>query len=114
MSSTHDSVYGCELWTGRRDRDGYGRIGRKMAHRVTWENAKGPIPEGMEIEHICRRRNCVALKHMELFTRSQQEKSKYWRNRIKRKCPNGCDMASTAMVTPEGGRLCRKCEGPNE
>lgn len=110
-----DSVFGCELWIGKKDRDGYGRDGGKLAHRVAWELAYGPIVandkgEEMTLEHKCRRRNCVALKHLELFTRSEQEKSKNWRRRSKRECPNGCDMSLTAMVTPGGGRICRECE----
>lgn len=105
-----DEVFGCEVWIGKHDRDGYARIKGKLAHRAVWEEVNGPIPEGMEIEHICRRRNCVAMKHMTLFTRSEQEMSKNWRRRSKRECPNGCDMSKTAMVTPGGGRICRECE----
>lgn len=108
--TVRDPVFGCEVWAGRRDRDGYGRHKGKLAHREVWEAAYGPIPPGKEIEHICRRRACVALKHMILFTRSEQERSKMWRRRAKRECPNGCDMSRTGMVTKWGGKLCRKCE----
>ena len=105
-----DHVFGCELWTGRRDRDGYGRHKSELAHRAVWIAANGPIPDGREVEHICRRRHCVRLAHLTLLTRSEQESAKSWRRRAKRECPNGCDMSVTAMTTPEGGRLCRRCE----
>lgn len=110
-----DPVYGCELHTGKLDKDGYGRIKGRLAHRVAWSEAYGPIVNNengdeMTVEHKCRRRNCRALKHLELLTRSEQEKAKVWRRRAKRECPNGCDMSVTGMVTPEGGRLCRRCE----
>ena len=110
-----DPVFGCELWIGKRDKDGYGRLDGKLAHRALWERAHGPIVpnekgDEMTIEHKCRRRNCVALKHLELFTRSEQERSKVWRRRAKRECANGCDMSKTAMVTEAGGRICRNCE----
>lgn len=105
-----DPIYGCERWQGEKDRDGYGRIRGRVAHRVLWERENGPVPDGMELDHLCRRRDCVALHHLEPVTKSDNQRSRSWRRRAKRKCPNGCDMSVTAMVTPEGGRLCRRCE----
>lgn len=110
MSTERDPVFGCELATGRRDRDGYAFEGRTRAHIAAWERANGPVPAGMEIEHACRRRNCRALAHLELVTRSQNEQLKSWRARARRThCKNGHDLSVTAMVTPEGGRVCRTC-----
>jgi hypothetical protein len=40
-----------------------GRV--RGAHRVFWEDANGPIPEGCEIDHLCRNRGCVNPDHME-------------------------------------------------
>ncbi len=103
-----DPTFGCWLWTGPVDRDGYGRIGRELAHRAFWKATRGPIPTGMEIEHTCRRRAC--LRHLELLTRSQQERRKAWRNRVRiERCPEGHDLRLQAQVTPEGGRVCRAC-----
>jgi hypothetical protein len=56
---------GCWLWTGRIDRDGYGRIGGKLAHRVGYERLIGPIPDGLTIDHLCRNRPCVYPAHLE-------------------------------------------------
>lgn len=62
----------CWLWFGDRKDTGYGRykFGRKnvAAHRFTYELAKGPIPEGLEIDHLCRVRNCVNPDHLEAVT----------------------------------------------
>lgn len=110
MSVERDPVYGCELSTGRRDRDGYAFRGSTRAHIAVWVAAHGPIAEGMELEHMCRRRHCVALHHLELVTRSENEKRKSWKYRARRThCPRGHELAHNAVVTPEGGRVCRAC-----
>lgn len=110
MSTERDPVFGCELVTSRLDRDGYGFHGKTRAHLHAWTNEHGPIAEGMELDHMCRRRNCVALHHLELVTRSENEKRKSWRYRAKRKlCPVGHDLQTNGVVTPEGGRVCRAC-----
>ncbi len=62
----------CIPWSGAVDRHGYGRkqVGRKwkLAHRVEWERLRGPIPEGLTIDHLCRNRSCVNVEHMEPVT----------------------------------------------
>jgi len=110
MSTVRDPIFGCELWTGRLDRDGYGFHGRDRAHRVVWKRALGEIPEDMEPDHLCRRRACVALHHLELVTRRENELRKSWRYRARRMlCPRGHALADHGIVTPEGGRVCRQC-----
>lgn len=110
MNVEHDPVYGCELAQGRRDREGYVFDGHKRAHVVAYERAHGPVPDDRELDHVCRRRSCVALVHLEAVTRSENERRKRWsyRARIAR-CPAGHALAETAIVTPEGGRVCRTC-----
>lgn len=60
----------CWLWTGPHDR--YGTIsvdGRnRAAHRLAYELVKGPIPEGMQIDHLCRNTLCVNPDHLEAVT----------------------------------------------
>ena len=67
---------GCVLWT-KATRDGYGRIGVTVAanqrrtvlvHRAAYELARGPIPEGLQIDHLCRVRACINPSHMEPVT----------------------------------------------
>jgi hypothetical protein len=110
MSSVLDPIFGCELVTHRLDNHGYAFHGSSRAHIVAWVGANGPVPEGMEIEHLCRRRNCRAVHHLELVTRSENELRKSWRYRAKRRqCAKGHDLAINGVVTPEGGRVCRQC-----
>lgn len=106
--SSFDPVFGCEFASGRLDRDGYAFHGKTRAHIAAWEAAHGPRPEGMEIEHRCRRRNCIALHHLRLVTRSENEKLKSFAYRLKVPCPKGHDQSNRA-VTPEGGVVCRAC-----
>jgi hypothetical protein len=110
MSTERDPIFGCELATGRTDRDGYAWHGKSRAHIVAWIAQHGAIMRGMEIDHLCRRRHCTALHHLELVTRSENEKRKSWRYRARRAhCQRGHDLATNGIVTPEGGRVCRAC-----
>jgi hypothetical protein len=60
----------CVEWTGRLDRDGYGRLGPKSAHRMAYEAAYGPIPGGLVIDHLCRNTRCVNPEHLEAVAQS--------------------------------------------
>ena len=60
---------GCWLWCGTRTRLGYGQfsVGPKMvsAHRHAYTNLVAPIPDGAELDHLCRVRDCVNPDHLE-------------------------------------------------
>lgn len=58
----------CVVWTGRRDEKGYGRAGRRKAHRVAWETANGPIPTGLCVLHRCDNPPCCNPAHLFLGT----------------------------------------------
>lgn len=110
VTAVRDKIFGCLVWQGKLDRDGYGRDDSgALAHRVSYEKAKGPIPEGLTLEHRCRRRSCILVAHLEPMTRSANEYRKSWASRVRHKfCDEGHDDVN-AMVTPEGGRVCRTC-----
>lgn len=61
----------CVLWTGPVSSNGYGRQGHEYAHRIAWEAVHGPIPAGMQIDHLCRVRLCVNVDHLELVTQAE-------------------------------------------
>lgn len=66
-----DPETGCWLWLGST-MYGYGRCSHKgkshQAHRVLYERHKGPIPEGLQIDHLCRNKRCVNPDHLEAVT----------------------------------------------
>lgn len=69
---------GCWLWQGVTTVDGYAHYyygGRRfLLHRKTYESHVGPIPEGLQIDHLCRVRNCVNPKHLEPVTADENKR----------------------------------------
>ncbi len=63
---------GCMVWEGCTDERGYGLVTfhRKgwRVHRLVWEHFNGPIPEGLELDHLCRVHPCSNVHHLEPTT----------------------------------------------
>lgn len=63
----------CDLWERGCTTAGYGETFRdgkvRYTHRVAWEDAHGPIPDGLTIHHLCGQRRCRNVEHMELLRR---------------------------------------------
>ena len=65
---------GCWLWRGCLSSNRYGRayVGPKRcgypAHRVAYELVRGPIPDGLPLDHLCRTPRCVNPDHLEPVT----------------------------------------------
>lgn len=70
---------GCWIWDGSLNESGYGIIGYQKetlrAHRVSWELHMGSIPEGMQIDHKCRNRQCVNPDHLRIATQKQNSEN---------------------------------------
>lgn len=108
---------GCWLWTRNASGNGYCYIttdqGKKGVHVVSYEMLVGPIPEGMQLDHLCRVHPCVNPDHLEVVTqtenilRGQGFSAKHAR---KTHCPQGhpYDEANT-LITPRRSRSCRAC-----
>lgn len=104
---------GCWEWHTGRDTNGYGiyilRGKQSRAHRVSYEEYIGPIPEGLVLDHLCRNRSCVNPQHLEPVTvlenarRGSIPNSKYCRNDLH-------EMTAENVIRRGGFRHCRACE----
>ena len=56
---------GCLITGGTLNSGGYG------PHRHRWEREHGPVPDGLDLDHLCRNRWCVNVAHLELVTRQE-------------------------------------------
>ena len=66
---------GCWQWTAATNGRGYGQIWiapkYMVAHRVAYKLFVGPVPEGLDLDHLCRNRGCVNPEHLEPVTRRE-------------------------------------------
>src|SRR4030095_828263 len=67
-----DPETSCWIWTRSKVKGGYGKVSfegkRHLTHRLTYEHFKGPIPQGLEPDHLCRNRACGNPDHLEPVT----------------------------------------------
>lgn len=122
---------GCWYWTGTDGtRDGYGKFrpspGKPsyMAHRWSYEAFRGPIPEGMQLDHLChtddsacpggagcRHRRCVNPDHLEPVTGSQNTLRQRHYERLRTECPKGHSYEGVNLILgSDGKRHCRECD----
>ncbi len=113
-----DASGDCWEWTGAKLTQGYGHFGvragvHRSAHRVAWELLIGPIPDGLEIDHLCRNRSCVNTDHLEPVTRRVNQTRGFGlagRRARRTQCPQGHPYdATNTVLSKRNQRNCREC-----
>lgn len=109
---------GCWEWAGRGTPNGYGHIRtgggkRQMVHRVSYEMTYGPIPEGLDLDHLCRVRRCLNPAHLEAVTHrvnTLRGQTVTAANAAKTHCYNDHEFTpENTYIEPTGERRCRTC-----
>ncbi|KKL82601.1 hypothetical protein LCGC14_1983150 [marine sediment metagenome] len=106
----------CWLWTANLDECGYRRISMNRimrgAHRISYQMIVGEIPEGLEIDHLCRVRHCVNPDHLEVVTHKANTERSVHRNSLKVECQFGHPFDKENTYNKgDGSRGCRICCG---
>lgn len=93
---------GCLIWTAGLT-GGYGQFWAKdrrvRAHRFAWEEANGPIPEGLCVLHKCDRPPCVNVSHLFLGTRADNNRDMTQKGRGRRPMLRG-ELHGRSVLTP--------------
>lgn len=118
----HDNITidanGCWIWQLSISVWGYGRIkiwvdgGQKLisAHRYAYEALVGPIPDGLQIDHLCRVRSCVNPDHLEPVTPGENTRRRPKATPITA-CRRGHAFTpENTRLNPAGFRNCRACD----
>lgn len=112
----------CWIWTGSANEKGYGQVWRgnftdkrtmQNAHRFSYEILVGPIPEGLELDHLCKNRLCVNPTHLEPVTHKENLARGNTLGAINSKkthCSRGHELSQENILKrSRGGRECKIC-----
>jgi len=124
LRMSRENENGCVDWTGF-SQHGYGLVNvakrlmpggqeiciYKKAHRVLWELVEGPLPHGMCLDHLCRRKGCISLLHLEVVTLAENTRRAENQNVGKTHCVNGHEFTplNTYNFTARNGNKHRSC-----
>ncbi len=115
----------CWDWQGSTGTGGYGQFtlsakAREVRQRIApykfiWEHFNGPMPEGLEPDHMCNRRPCCNPEHIEPVTHAENRRKRpnvdYRCTKVRgTRCPKGHQYTAENMYTsPKGAIYCRAC-----
>ncbi len=105
----------CWIWQLRTTEDGYGKVqvnGRTwLAHRASYTMFKGPIPEGLTIDHLCKNTLCVNPAHLESVTDIENKRRALaLRKALKTHCKRGHERTpENTYVNSRGNKQCLIC-----
>lgn len=114
---------GCWLWQGAQNGNGYAQVQltgqRFLVHRVSYVWLVGqPIPEGLQLDHLCRVRHCLNPDHLEPVTPSVNSLRADLANRRRTHCPSGHeytpDNVKLVRFATTTRRYCRACRRTRE
>lgn len=96
----------CRLWTGSLTNRGYGKIMVKgkpsySVHRLAYEIAKGPIPDNLEIDHLCNNKRCINPAHLETVTHAENIRRGFQHRRA--------SLLTGTNVTKKATHVCTHC-----
>lgn len=103
---------GCWIWIGAKNANGYGRFwyDRRVmvAHRVAYLMLVGQVPEGKDLDHLCRIRACVNPEHLEPVSRDTNLKRGIGHG-SESHCPSGHSYSGYNLIRQGSSRRCRIC-----
>jgi hypothetical protein len=115
----------CWLWTGKVDKTGYGSFGMRVdqacrtrsAHKIVYETLVGPVPESMQLDHLCKIPLCVNPEHLEIVSPKEnimRSNGLASINAKKTHCKYGHEFTEANTYVPSkrpNRRYCRTCAG---
>lgn len=111
----------CRIWQHGVSGAGYGRVSvgpytQQYTHIVEWEAVNGPVPDGLELDHLCGQRACGEVSHLEAVTHQENVRrggagaSGAAIQTAKTHCPKGhAYEGDNLYICPEGKRHCVEC-----